>query len=276
MNRVINPTPIGGGGGGLQPTIRATAPVGSTVSCDGQTKVVGSEGYVDFVVSAEPVNILPEGVQGLESIESTGGQYLKTGYKATQDTSIEMDFETAVTAKYYLGSEYADTSQLFILLGESANLRFYTGSYTGYTLGTISTTGNNHLELTPTMATFNGTNTNLSIRSEISNNEMYIFSINKNGTIRDGATWTAQMKLKLWKLWNGTNLLRHLIPCIYNSQVGMWDTVSNSFFGNQGTGSFIAGEPKEWTDYPSYTVTVNGASQMVKVDKVGLFPVLFN
>ena len=90
----ITINPIGGGSsGGLVPTIRATAPIGSTVTCDGQSKVVGSEGYVDFEVSAEPRNILPSGVQGLEYIESTGTQWIDLGIKPTIDTGVEIDFQ---------------------------------------------------------------------------------------------------------------------------------------------------------------------------------------
>ena len=46
------------------------------------------------------------------------------------------------------------------------------------------------------------------------------------------------------KLWNGSNqLIFHGIPAKRNSDnvLGMWDTVSKTFFTNQGTGSFIAG-----------------------------------
>lgn len=49
MAIVINPI-SGKSGVGLQPTIRAYAPEGSTVTCAGQEKVVGAAGYVDFVV----------------------------------------------------------------------------------------------------------------------------------------------------------------------------------------------------------------------------------
>lgn len=36
-----------------------------------------------------------------------------------------------------------------------------------------------------------------------------------------------------------TTLVRNMIPCIYQGEYGMWDTVSNAFFGNvAGSGSF--------------------------------------
>lgn len=71
MNKVINPTPLGGGGGGLQPTIRATAPVGSTVTCDGQTKVVGADGFVDFVVDIGTYTVTVNGTSKSVMVDKT-------------------------------------------------------------------------------------------------------------------------------------------------------------------------------------------------------------
>lgn len=39
---------------------------------------------------------------------------------------------------------------------------------------------------------------------------------------------------------SGNNLVMNLVPCIYQEEVGMWDMVSNQFFGNVGEGAFVA------------------------------------
>lgn len=294
MNRVINPSPLGGGGGGLVPTIRATAPVGSTVSCDGQTKVVGAEGFVDFVVSAEPVNILPDGVQGLDSIESTGGQYINTGIVATSG----FRFKSTITPKkadtgwqgicgsHATSSPYKRNFFAFATtsIGSTSYPRvFGVGAGNGDKLSTSFDINKQYEidvcnEYTNTYLYVDGVlqslrNGNGTYSSAYSERPLYLFVTNNTDGVKPD-TFTGIMGESFIEVSGSES--GHFYPAIYNNQVGMWDTVSNAFFGNQGTSSFIAGEPKEWLDYPTYTVTVNGASQMVKVDKVGLFPVLFN
>lgn len=272
MNKVINPTPLGGGGGGLQPTIRATAPVGSSVTCDGQTKVVGAEGYVDFVVSAEPVNILPDGVQGLESIESTGDQYIITNYYPNNNTRIitSMAFSQLSNTKWGgFGGAYGDVNRSFSVY--QYNNKFY--AVYGNSEQAIDGLIANHfydIDFNKQDVYIDSSQLHFQTVSFASPSKLALFACNRNGTIYKGYVRNGR-----FKVYDNVTDAVDLIPCIYNSQVGMWDVVSNSFFGNQGTGSFIAGEPKEYLDYPTYTVTVNGTSKSVMVDKTALFCVNF-
>ena len=51
------------------------------------------------------------------------------------------------------------------------------------------------------------------------------------------------MKLMLLDLLSGENIQAKLLPCIRlkDKSAGMYDIVSDTFFGNVGTGSFVAG-----------------------------------
>lgn len=267
MNRVINPTPLGGGGGGLVPTIRATAPIGSSVTCDGQTKVVGAEGFVDFVVSAEPVNILPDGVQGLTHIGSSKTQYIKTGINATTNLVQEYD------VKYPSGNGYINGC-----IAKSDRV----SSYYGWGYGFASEHGQG-IEFSTSEAKIDTwhhiieANAYVTVDTLTKTRPSTTFSLGEIWLFRrnDSTTYDSSIEMGEYLMYDGAEQRRRFVPAIYNSQVGMWDTVSNSFFGNQGTGSFIAGEPKEWTEYPTYIVTVNGTSKSVMVDKTALFSVNF-
>lgn len=43
------------------------------------------------------------------------------------------------------------------------------------------------------------------------------------------------------KLYQETTLVRNFLPCTYFGEPGMWDTVTNKFYGNSGTGQFKLG-----------------------------------
>lgn len=268
MNKVINPAPLGGGGGGLVPTIRATAPVGSSVTCDGQTKVVGAEGFVDFVVSAEPVNILPDGVQGLESIESTGGQYINTGIAPNNRQEIGFVFflKNNDNTQGLYGSSY--NTNYGSQIERSGGTWYCANGDTRYTMNFQNFIVGEDYEVSvdKDFVIVNGQSQSVPSTNRYKSTTVFF---------RNGYTSYLKGGMKGAYIAEDGNAVINLYPCIYNSQVGMWDVVSNSFFGNQGTGSFIAGEPKEYLDYPTYTVTANGISKTVTIEGVELRTVSF-
>ena len=64
-----------------------------------------------------------------------------------------------------------------------------------------------------------------------------------NGIIRSSESQVAKMKLMLFDVLSGENIQAKLLPCIRlkDKSAGMYDIVSDTFFGNVGTGSFVAG-----------------------------------
>ena len=279
-------------GKGLVPTIRAYAPEGSTVTCAGQEKVVGAAGYVDFVVSADPRSILPEGVQGLEHIESTGTQWIDTGLKDSGGYGFESVALTAVPnindAKHrFVGANGGSTPWI--------QARFAQSNFGGY-LGGSSIVADNSIVMNKwyklemggyTFGTYYKVDgiakyTGSGITSS-QNKAVYLFAQsvgNVGSETPAGGTssnWVGKMQYSKFFGSDGLTLTRDYIPAIYNGQVGMWDIVTNAFFGNAGTGSFIAGDPCEYLEYPTYTVTatLNGktVTEEVTVDEVGLFGV---
>ena len=76
------------------------------------------------------------------------------------------------------------------------------------------------------------------------NSSYALFSFkDKNGIIRSAAEEVAKMKLMLFEVFSGENIQAKLLPCIRleDQSAGMYDIVSDTFFGNVGTGSFVAG-----------------------------------
>jgi len=82
-----------------------------------------------------------------------------------------------------------------------------------------------------------GTTTNTSATFTTPNN-LYLFACDQNGT---AVGWSA-IRIYSCKIYDNGTLVRDFIPVIDNNNTPcMFDKVSNQFFYNQGTGSFIAG-----------------------------------
>lgn len=69
--------------------------------------------------------------------------------------------------------------------------------------------------------------------------EFYLFKIN-------GTSWSAlRIRIYSFKMWDGSTLVRDMIP-VRVGQVGyMYDKVSKQLFGNAGTGDFVLGPDKQ-------------------------------
>ena len=77
--------------------------------------------------------------------------------------------------------------------------------------------------------------------SIIADKSVYLFA--GHGYLSDTASEPATGMIYYAKIWNNDVLVRNFIPAKRNSDnvFGMYDTVTNTFFTNQGTGDFIAG-----------------------------------
>ena len=195
---------------------------------------------------------LPNEYQEVEYIESTGTQYIDTGY-CPYKTKTEVKFK-------YTGS--SNVSGVYILASWTSNNRYYPVSYTG----TINGSRYNQFR------TANKTNiyTNLGaydseVHSVIYNdeeNKVYFDNILKT-TVTDldtpntnsiylfamhgstGAENSSSCRIFSVKLMDKiTNTIaRNFIPCYRKSdnEIGMYDLVNNVFYTNAGTGVFLMG-----------------------------------
>lgn len=68
---------------------------------------------------------------------------------------------------------------------------------------------------------------------------MFLFGANGGGT-----HCSLGSKVYYCKIYNDatfTNLVRDFVPCLYQGEYGMWDRVSNSFFGNAASSGAFSG-----------------------------------
>jgi len=203
------------------------------VKAFGGTELV-PETYLDTVTAdgkCEQRNV-PDRYTELEYIESTGTQYIDTGYVPNTTTRVVASIafpETSNTALCW-GSRSSgayNTSLDQFYCGHTGTNLWYYSATTQTTIRTgISPNVFYDIDVTNTRVTATATQ------------NIYLFALNNLGT----ATTDSSSKIAKFKIYDNGILVRNFIPCKNASGViGMYDTVSQTFFANQGTGTFLAG-----------------------------------
>ena len=209
---------------------------------------------------------LPSGYTRLEYIESTGTQYIDTGFKPNNNTRVVLDFEPTAAYSSIVGifgirdTQYATAANMFIFWNNGANTfrTDYFGTNKTMTVSTllVRQTVDKDKNLT-TIGSVSASNTKSTGRCS---NNLYLFCTNDAGT----AKYFAKLKLYSCQIYDNGTLIRDYIPCQTTSGVvGLWDNVNSKFYQNAKTGSFIAGGMPKGT----HKTIVNGTVYEVKGGK---------
>ena len=212
--------------------------------------------------------ILPSGYTQVDYIESSGTQYIDTGFKPNQNTRM--------TTKIYVNSlvgEYnnvggvrnGNTNQFHIIIvSDRFDARYGTqGSNISYT-----TTGLFNFDFNKNQLYINNSLANTFTDITFSSNyNAYIFAVNNGGS----AAQKANYKLYNMKWYDNDTLVRDFIPCYRNSdnEVGLYDLVTGVFYENQGTGDFTYGSATNIPnpDFPQSIKVVTGEQVVKKSNK---------
>lgn len=187
---------------------------------------------------------LPSIYQEVEYIESNGTQQIDTGYKFNIETeSCYVDFQsTKLNHNGMILASPSAASPYFWLY-------YYAGSnhvdiYASNSSGAQYRIAGPHLTTTRMQAEFrnkslyvNGTAFgSLSATTGTTARNLYLFSY--------GGAYYFQGKIFSAKIWDSSKaLVRNFIPCYRKSDsvIGLFDTINQVFYTNQGTGTFSKG-----------------------------------
>lgn len=241
---------------------------------DAELRGLGYEsGYESVVVHPEEsAGRLPEGYIELEYIESTGTQYIDTGVYPGSESRVTLNIEVLNTSPSTCGifgsrNSSGSIEECFALWSVNNLIR------TDYGSNGLSTNVNALQSLSidkkKSITIINGQEF---IQNAITFHSLYpltLLAVNQLGGVDQRKP---SAKLLFSKVYTGDILERDYIPCKNPSgEVGLYDLVSNGFFGNSGTGQFIAGpdvifEPDQepLDPYTWYESDVPTASQMAQ------------
>ena len=196
---------------------------------------------------------LPLGYTLLDYIESSGTQYIDTGVVLGQDytnTNIKLEYDALINngANWQVCGTMGSDG---IYIGVSSSDIIYYG--TGFNDTSTGVT-NPFVKCKYINDAKNGVIkvTNLSTNTDIVNLThtpvtkttvlpMILFGFSTNATTISPHKMSGKMYNA--KIYNDNELIRHFIPAkrLSDSVIGMYDTVTDTFFTNQGTGTFTAG-----------------------------------
>lgn len=193
--------------------------------------------YVKLFGGTEQRN-LPSGYTQVEYLESSGTQYIDTGVVPTKNTKIEIrniqkstDTSFGVAGQLYAFNTGGNNYYSF---GGAPNAGTFTGAYLINLDATIVMSKDDGLVI-------NGQQ--VVAFSDVSDftTDLTFWLFARNNTTESYKMGT--QRTYYFKMWNNGALIRNLIPCKRNSDnvLGMYDTVTDTFLTNAGTGTFTAG-----------------------------------
>jgi len=202
---------------------------------------------------------LPKGYTYLDYIESTGTQYINTGYKPTSENlKVEISFNQTNGDSYQslFGTEdnKSSSKRQWSIVSHGKSNSF--GHYVGNSSGIVSTSASAGTKHTYIMQANNGT-----LTVDLDGNKttgsysgvlckkynMLIFANNIDGS----AGQFAKMKLYGFKITDNGSLVRDMVPCrSENGEIGLYDLIEKQFYGNSGTGGFTIGMGSSLKELP--------------------------
>lgn len=193
---------------------------------------------------------VPAGFTEVEYLQSSGTQYIDTGYKPNNNTEYEvsgyMNPSGVFGVARWSGEPTYDT---FGAHSITANPLDYYGRYSS----------NKYLNLPSSVFSkqivWKHTSTNISVKNAIdgtsyvnqnivtdtfqSTYNLWIFGFNNMGTI---LSRNVGCKINAFKIWDNGVLIRDYIPCLDTNNVPcLWDIVEQKAYYNSGSGSFTYG-----------------------------------
>jgi hypothetical protein len=182
-----------------------------------------------------PSSRLPEGYAEVQYIQSTGTQYVDTGFKPNQDSRVLIKLSTSETGSHTVFGADIDWVDNGFALGVGF-------THYGKETGTISGLNNgspHEVDFNKNIISMDGSTVLTMGASTFSvPHNLALFANNRAGGIQEKTT----MALYYCRIYDGNTIIRDYIPCKNaGGAVGLYDLIGQKFYGNAGTGSFTAG-----------------------------------
>lgn len=202
----------------------------------------GNEYYPTFETLGEGQQVtLPEGYLRLNYLQSSGTQYINTGFKPNSNTraifSILFGSIPSVDFGCFGARNAFQVEQFSLVFRKTGELLF---QYENQNLiaGTLSINNYHFIDINKNVINLDGNLTTATFANFQVSYPIVLFGMFQK-TVHTSIVMTRMTSCKLYD--NGT-LIRDFIPCINPSgEYGLYDVVNDQFYGNAGTGSFTGG-----------------------------------
>lgn len=192
---------------------------------------------------------LPSGYKQLEYIESSGTQYIDTGFKPNQNSRITLRLAHTDTAASYLFSA-SEANPLFGLCYVGGYYAEYGSMQKQFSadLSTVTTIDVNNSFFVVGSQSFA-----TAVADFTAPSNLFLFCGNNGGS----PNLHASLKLYSCQIYDNGTLVHNFVPCKnVSGAVGLYDTVEGQFYANAGTGTFTAGPEIPAPEAPTALQTV--------------------
>lgn len=194
--------------------------------------------------------MLPTEYTKLEYIESSGTQYIDTGFIPNQDSRVVMDAHANISTSAAVSSTYfaffgcrGNNKYFEIYKAASASwyLYFLCGSVSAYSTSYTSASSYNKrmvIDVNKNVATVDKETLTVAAATWQASYSLMLFATNTNGS----AASYIPMKLYSCQIYDNGTLIRDFVPAKNASgTVGLYDAVNGELYANSGSGAFTAG-----------------------------------
>lgn len=182
---------------------------------------------------------LPSGYTKLEYIESSGTQYIDTGVSSfpTQNTHVTLDVDWLSGLGCYFGCSQSGIRWFVEALQPT---KIYSGYLDEDKSADIATViGRYTVDKNGVYTNVNGVKIQHASANTTISRSIYLLATNGSSGVSGIAD---AARIYSCKIYSSSGLIRQFVPCKNSSgEVGLYDEVNDVFYGNAGTGVFIAG-----------------------------------
>lgn len=175
---------------------------------------------------------LPNGYKRLEYIQSSGTQYVDSGFKPSSNTKVVADYYTTSTQGAVIGSDNSWLNSDFVI-----EVHFAAFSSTIYNHSTVPS-GRHTATLDKGVFSLDGETLATMAGTFTGSYNLTLFALNRSNSIQEYGI----LRLYSCQIYDNGSICRDFIPCQKaDGAVGLWDDVNEVFYGNAGSGAFTAG-----------------------------------
>ena len=233
------------------------------------------------VLSGKRAESLPEGYIELDYVDIPKDQYLITDLKTNQNTRIDMSLTLLITPAnntgcFFFGSAYPSQQNgiecyCYYDLNNIPKINLVYNVSTYYAPGQVKEGDKIHIDWHDQIVTVYQNDSLVCNYAWPSQSYTSAGNLTLFGLARSGQLYAGQIRVYTTKVYENNTLVLDLIPAKTSSgEVGFYNIVNGSFYGNSGTGSFIAGPEVIKNPYSSivanFTRTLSAFSKIPKVE----------
>ena len=218
--------------------VRDYIPCKNPDSTIGLYDLIGGEFYT--TPTAAGAVALPEGYTQVEYLQSSGTQYIDTGFKPNQNTAIMIDLDLDGSFSQYcapFGARTGDKAQFWAFTNKEHTTWAARYATTEKSISK-AITGRRSISLNKNTFSVDKASATFASASFQSQYNMWIFATNSSGT----AQYLCKAKIYSAQIYDDGVLIRNFVPARNASgTLGLYDTVNGAFYTNAGSGTFTAG-----------------------------------